>query len=538
MPLEHHTPGRAVPPRRWYRPAREPLPPEPGRLVVSALLASVRRERGCVTPGDDRIETRIYAVKRYLFRLGYAARSARYATSVEQLVVGLAPVMGWGAAPRVPAERARWVRAHRRTVQRWLDDLQRAGLVDHEPERDEHGYWWRTQIVLRAAPDPSGADLATAALRAAGWRKRVRRRRQLAAIRRRSAEPSPGTRERRARGRSAALHQARRRAAVDRTIAAARERRALLTHPFGAPPSSAQPQATTERSRSTGTPQSSMSTVVRSGPARSSSSTLAAETDARPPAVGDDLDVVAARRVAERRSQEGGRLALLRAHVARRVAEVEAWPAGSACPTGRLREAWVAHRHGVEWVTQSGAALGGPISPRADQRLRQARALYERYAAERPAAWPGAAPGALLVLASQRRAEVIAGDIARLLRLAKQMRAAALERDRTRLRHQVERARRRATASPGPIRYRVAIARWESPEQRRQRVRDRVLLDGGEPALWPNASVAIGSGDALPDLTVPDRHEALDGVGARAARYRDERRRGLYDLASNRPEPS
>ena len=78
----------------------EPLPPEPGRLVVCALLGRARRERGCVTPGDDRLETRAYAVKRYLFRLGHAARSARYATSIEQLVVGLAPVMGWGPVPR------------------------------------------------------------------------------------------------------------------------------------------------------------------------------------------------------------------------------------------------------------------------------------------------------------------------------------------------------------------------------------------------------------------------------------------------------
>jgi hypothetical protein len=64
---------------------REPLPREPGRLVVCTLLGRARRARGCVTTGDDRLETRAYAVKRYLFRLGHAARSARYATSIEQL---------------------------------------------------------------------------------------------------------------------------------------------------------------------------------------------------------------------------------------------------------------------------------------------------------------------------------------------------------------------------------------------------------------------------------------------------------------------
>ena len=92
--------GRAGACRRWYRRTREPLPAEPGRLVVCALLGRARRARGCRTPGDDRLETRAYAVKRYLFRVGHAARSARYATSIEQLVVGLAPVMAWGTPPR------------------------------------------------------------------------------------------------------------------------------------------------------------------------------------------------------------------------------------------------------------------------------------------------------------------------------------------------------------------------------------------------------------------------------------------------------
>jgi hypothetical protein len=59
-----------------------------------------------------------------------------------QLVAGLAPVMGW-------VQRARCVRAHRRSVQRWLDDLEVAGLVTHE--RDGDGRSWRTRIVLLAA---------------------------------------------------------------------------------------------------------------------------------------------------------------------------------------------------------------------------------------------------------------------------------------------------------------------------------------------------------------------------------------------------
>jgi hypothetical protein len=78
VPLDHaSTRGTSC---RWYRPAIEPLPPEPGRRVVCALLGRTRRARGCSSPGDDRLETRAYAVKRYLFRLGHAGRSARYGT--------------------------------------------------------------------------------------------------------------------------------------------------------------------------------------------------------------------------------------------------------------------------------------------------------------------------------------------------------------------------------------------------------------------------------------------------------------------------
>jgi hypothetical protein len=70
---------------------------------VCALLARARRARGCSTPGDDRLETRVYAVKRYAYRLGHVARSARFATSIEQLVVGLAPVMGWRRSRVAPS---------------------------------------------------------------------------------------------------------------------------------------------------------------------------------------------------------------------------------------------------------------------------------------------------------------------------------------------------------------------------------------------------------------------------------------------------
>jgi hypothetical protein len=64
-----------------------------------AAVQRVRRQRGRVTAGDDRLETDVYAVKRLLYRLGHGERSGRYAVSLEQLVASCARVMPWGLVP-------------------------------------------------------------------------------------------------------------------------------------------------------------------------------------------------------------------------------------------------------------------------------------------------------------------------------------------------------------------------------------------------------------------------------------------------------
>ena len=102
-----------------------------------------------------------------------------------------------------------------------------------------------------------------------------------------------------------------------------------------------------------------------------------------------------------------------------------AWPAGKACPSGRLREAWVVSRRGLNSVAQSGAVLAGAWSDELARRTSHALRLYEAFATQRPPGWPAAGSAALLALAGQRRADSLAGDVARLLILAKQMRAAA-----------------------------------------------------------------------------------------------------------------
>ena len=64
------------------------------------------------------------------------------------------------------------------------------------------------------------------------------------------------------------------------------------------------------------------------------------------------------------------------------------------------------------------------------------------------------------------------------------------------------------------------------------RVRDAVLLLDRDPAAWPNAELALA---ALPiaqlALLGRDRCEELDGIGARAARYRNELDRGRWRLS-------
>ena len=337
--------------------------------MVCALLSRARRARGCSTPGDDRLETRAYAVKRYLFRLGHAARSGRFACSVEQLVVGLAPVMGWGAVPAGRAERARFVRAHRKSVQRWLDDLQASGLAAHEPERDARGRWWRTQIVLLAAPAPTREELRVAGRRSRGWRARERARRRegrracaLATIRARASEPRRGTRRRLARARAGAALEARRRGRVEAQILAGRARadgRGLLTHPFGAPPTSADAMESSKRSEGAQTSRNWAPACARSAQTLEEAPSFVAGTGAHTRAAGaraltatppepqgcteeigrmppGDFDALVTRRVRERERQLTDLAALRREHVLRRVQEVICWPGGRTCPFGRL----------------------------------------------------------------------------------------------------------------------------------------------------------------------------------------------------------
>jgi hypothetical protein len=193
----------------------------------------------------------------------------------------------------------------------------------------------------------------------------------------------------------------------------------------------------------------------------------------------------------------------------------------------------VAYRHGLDAVVQGGSVTAGGQNAAVDRRARHAMALYEQHAHHRPPGWPATGSAALCALASQGRAATFAGDVARLLILAKQMRAITQAGDQAWLRRARVGAERRSAGSANPLRFRRAAGpRLMAPEHRRQEVRDRVLLDGGDPSAWPNAALAAAAvGLPTPSLTGPDPFNELDGRGARAARYRADLAAGRLELA-------
>ena len=177
MPLSEAIQRRpAASTRRAFRLAAD-LPPEPTRIELVAAARRARLARACVHPWDARIESSMTAVLAYLYRRARCERwagahgSARFACSLRQLVVGLAPIMGWKGTPD------QLVRAHRTSVQRWLDWLTDAGLITHTPQRDDDGWWWRTIILLRPLPPIDDELLAVVRVRMRSWTRREARRR-------------------------------------------------------------------------------------------------------------------------------------------------------------------------------------------------------------------------------------------------------------------------------------------------------------------------------------------------------------------------
>ena len=189
----HHLPEAAVAPRAASRRAfRHPaaLPAEP--LGVEVLAAAVKhaRQHGRAFAmgrtggdlGDRGAELSVAAGERgevgrlpRLRALRLLARAARHRPRADHGLEGIPHDPLW-RPHRGDEQVARFVKRHRKSVQRWLDWLQLAGLVSHTPQQDEEGFWWRTIIQLHAAPQLPAELLQEAVDRRAGWPARERRR--------------------------------------------------------------------------------------------------------------------------------------------------------------------------------------------------------------------------------------------------------------------------------------------------------------------------------------------------------------------------
>lgn len=566
--------------RTWTAVAAMAVPDEPGRAVVIACVQTVRRARGRRTRGDDRLETDAYAVKRYLWRLAHAQRSGRFACSVDQLVAGLAPIMRWGPVPpRGSAQRTRFFRRHRASVQRWLDWLQAGGLISVCGQQDEHGYWWRTVIELHASPAPPREDLQAARARMEGWARREAQRRarlrppkrSLQAIRRSSHRPNRRTRRRLALRSALQAHEVRRRRVAEATIAQVYERREAccgdLRHPFGAPPSSALSISTSETSKTDSTsaaelpadlstvhtPRRYAASVDKTGACarenRSNGAQNTTESDKEctekggAPALPAEQWAKVVERVAARERELAPLRAIQQAQLLERARVVALCPAGKACGWGRLREAWGVFRFGAAQIADAGAPTGGTRSHALEKQADAAIALYGTFAAQRPPGWPPAGTGALCVLGAQRRANSLAGDITRLLVLAKDMRALAVADDAERLKRARTRAQGRHSATAAPhLTFRAPDDQWtkrlrDHPDPQVQRtarrllrnhLRDDLLRDGEH----PGDSTASWQAREREDL---HDHPTLDGLSDRAVRYRQELNNGLWALPRDWP---
>jgi hypothetical protein len=532
---------------------------------------------------------RIYCTYRHVQRLARVdggRRGAVVVTSMPQLVRGLAAGLDWECSEDRFADRDR----HHTSVRRWLDALQAAGLIRWRAAENDEGELCRTEITLLPVPELDAHELAAAEARWEVWRRRygpslkTAAQRCLGDVFARVRPPAPAQWRGLARRRGRAIQAARERISTvlappsgalpngrenplhsahtknrARTLAAGTGARAsrgatgtsdgAMQRAIASPGSEKRETPGTEEAavNSARTPQGH---ATAGGDPRAEAASPRRPLPSGPAASDPLLDRAAiATRVAARTTASAWR----RMHVARqarkRARELLTATPGARHGLARLREAWVVWRFGTEIranftspasgaerVGDHGHADAGPRTAGQLERARSAIGNYERHAECRPAGWPVSGAGALCALAAQRRADTLDGDIARLACLARAMHATARDRDSGRL----ERLRRRAQRRMAVVRQarlpfsylRPEGPRVETAEQRRQRVRDELLLAAHDPGSWPNSALAIASiyspATAGPDLVGWDGHAELDGAAARARRYALEQQRGHW----------
>jgi hypothetical protein len=433
--------------RRAFRYAAA-LPTQPLGVEVLAAVRTARQQQGRTLPWDARLETSAIAVLAYLWRRGRGEKwagchgSARYGCAIAQLVIGLAAIMGWRGIPDRKDEEAvrRFVKRHRKSMQRWLDWLELAGLVSHTPQQDEEGFWWRTIIELHSCPHLPPELLHEAVKRRAGWSERERRRqargrsRNLTAILRRARlsraeRRSRGIERRRELARCAERDRVR--ALVAESLARA-VAKAHLTQPFGA--------STTSRTSLEKLSQDEAShRGLTRAPARFSEPASAHETSTpitqgTQPHSEEELRWAVYNEVkAVRFSRTDKEWESFIDSLSTRLTVLLKWPQERLCPRQRLIEAWAAAAHGPMMAT-AGAwrlALWRDQAEHHGPRLDRALGRYGRYATARPPNWPpgpAAAFAHFLAMHTPRQdgpQHGMAYDVARFNELTKQMSAYA-----------------------------------------------------------------------------------------------------------------
>jgi len=468
---------RAQSRRAFRHPAA--LPAQPAAVEVLAAIKHAREQRGRLHDWDARVESSAIAMLTYLWRRGRGEKwagchgSARYGCSLAQLVIGLAPIMGWPEIPQLSSDQnvgrllrqrryerqvARFVKRHRKSVQRWLDWLALAALVSHTPQQDEDGFWWRTIIELKPVPELPAELLQQAADRRAGWSARERHRhdrgraRSLTAILRRARLTTAQRRSRGiARRRELARHAERQRVRAQVAQSLADAARTHLTHPYGASTTS---RSSLDELSQTETPNrglTSARTRLSEIAAALQTPTTGSENDAAP--TGEELRWAVYNEILAQRFQRSDQqwAPALRSP-ARRLQQLRSWPKDAPLPRWRLIEAWTIAAHGPYMAVAGGFRLAfwSEHAEHHGPRLERALARYERCAEARPPGWPlGAIAAFATFLATTMPPQDgpehgMAYDVARFNELTKQMSAYAHV---TRTEHAARagaRARRRA----------------------------------------------------------------------------------------------
>jgi hypothetical protein len=503
-----HAPTRRGPRAATRRAFRHPagLPREPAGVEVLAAITHARRQAGRRHPWDARLEASVIAVLAYLWRRGRGERwagchgSARYGCSLAQLVIGLAPIMGWRAIPdrRDEPAVAQFVARHRKSVQRWLDWLALAGLASHTPQQDEEGFWWRTIIELHSVPQLPGELMQEAVDRRAGWTVRERRRdargrrRNLTAILRRARLTRAQRRSRSiARRRELTSHAERQRVRAQATESLALASMTHLTHPFGA-------STTSRTSLEEHSDDETAHRRLTSAPARLSqnasdhqTSTTGSEQDrARS---GEEVRwAVYGEITAQRFARTEEEWAAFLRSPTRRLEQLLVWPGGMPVARWRLIEAWTVAAHGPHLTVAGGFRLAFWSEDAAHHgpRLDRALARYARYADARPTGFPAGAVAAFAWFLARHTARQdgpehgMAYDVQRFNELTKQMSAYAHYTRDQHLQRAAARAQRRqrTRALAEQINTRLRF-RTADPDRAAGRLRVAAeLLDSDYPA--------------------------------------------------------